>query len=205
MASFMGKGAWWGVPVAVLIGIPMYSNAAGIIPIVSALLEKGAALGTVLAFMMAVIGLSFPETIILRKVLASPDCDVRRRRGRGHPHCRLPLQRLVLGKDAIDAIWNHFRGGPFAVCGSNPCGAARRDAGTVRTAPGRAGARAGELDSALKAGTWLIVEFGGEHCIPCMQMQPVLQDFQAALGSKAVVRNFWIQQHPDVAERFKSW
>ena len=69
MASFMGKGVWWGVPVAVLIGIPMYSNAAGIIPIVSALLEKGAALGTVLAFMMAVIGLSFPETIILRKVL----------------------------------------------------------------------------------------------------------------------------------------
>jgi uncharacterized membrane protein YraQ (UPF0718 family) len=69
MASFMGKGVWWGVPVAVLIGIPMYSNAAGIIPIVEALLEKGAALGTVLAFMMAVIGLSLPETIILRKVL----------------------------------------------------------------------------------------------------------------------------------------
>ncbi len=69
MAAFMGKGVWWGVPVAVLIGIPMYSNAAGIIPIVEALLEKGAALGTVLAFMMAVIGLSFPETIILRKVL----------------------------------------------------------------------------------------------------------------------------------------
>jgi uncharacterized protein len=69
MASFMGKGVWWGVPLAVLIGVPMYSNAAGIIPIVSALLEKGAALGTVLAFMMAVIGLSLPETIILRKVL----------------------------------------------------------------------------------------------------------------------------------------
>jgi uncharacterized membrane protein YraQ (UPF0718 family) len=69
MASFMGKGVWWGVPLAVLIGVPMYSNAAGIIPIVSALLEKGAALGTVLAFMMAVIGLSFPETVILRKVL----------------------------------------------------------------------------------------------------------------------------------------
>lgn len=69
MASIMGKGAWWSVPVAVLIGVPMYSNAAGIIPIVQALLEKGAALGTVLAFMMAVIGLSLPETIILRKVL----------------------------------------------------------------------------------------------------------------------------------------
>jgi hypothetical protein len=69
MASFMGKGAWWAVPLAVLIGVPMYSNAAGIIPIVEALLEKGAALGTVLAFMMAVIGLSLPETIILRKVL----------------------------------------------------------------------------------------------------------------------------------------
>jgi hypothetical protein len=69
MASIMGKGAWWSVPLAVLIGIPMYSNAAGIIPIVQALLGKGAALGTALAFMMAVIGLSLPETIILRKVL----------------------------------------------------------------------------------------------------------------------------------------
>jgi uncharacterized protein len=69
MASIMGKNAWWSVPAAVLIGIPMYSNAAGIIPVVQALLEKGAALGTVLAFMMAVIGLSLPETIILRKVL----------------------------------------------------------------------------------------------------------------------------------------
>ena len=69
MAGLMGKSAWWSVPVAVLLGIPMYSNAAGIIPIVQALLEKGASLGTVLAFMMAVIGLSLPETIILRKVL----------------------------------------------------------------------------------------------------------------------------------------
>jgi len=69
MASIMGKSAWWSVPVAVLIGIPMYSNAAGIIPVVQALLAKGAALGTVLAFMMAVIGLSLPEMIILRRVL----------------------------------------------------------------------------------------------------------------------------------------
>ena len=72
MASIMGKSAWWSVPVAVLIGIPMYANAAGIIPIVQALLEKGAALGTALAFMMAVIGLSLPEMIILRKVLRVP-------------------------------------------------------------------------------------------------------------------------------------
>lgn len=69
MAGLMGKSAWWSVPVAVLLGVPMYSNAAGIIPIVQALLEKGASLGTVLAFMMGVIGLSLPETIILRKVL----------------------------------------------------------------------------------------------------------------------------------------
>jgi uncharacterized protein len=72
MASIMGKSAWWSVPVAVLIGVPMYSNAAGIIPIVQALLGKGAALGTVLAFMMSVIGLSLPEAIILRKVLKLP-------------------------------------------------------------------------------------------------------------------------------------
>ena len=69
MASLMGKSAWWSVPAAVLIGVPMYSNAAGIIPIVQALMEKGASLGTVLAFMMSVIGLSLPETIILKKVL----------------------------------------------------------------------------------------------------------------------------------------
>ncbi|MHB0871053.1 MAG: permease [Chloroflexota bacterium] len=69
MASFMGRDSWWSVPVAVVLGIPMYSGAAGMIPIVEALMEKGAALGTVLAFMMAVIGLSLPEMIILRKVL----------------------------------------------------------------------------------------------------------------------------------------
>jgi uncharacterized membrane protein YraQ (UPF0718 family) len=69
MASFMGKSAWWSVPLAVLIGVPMYSNAAGVIPIVQALLAKGAALGTVLAFMMSVIALSLPELVILRKVL----------------------------------------------------------------------------------------------------------------------------------------
>ena len=69
MVSFMGKDVWWAVPAAVLLGVPMYSNAAGIIPIMQALMEKGAALGTTLAFMMAVIGLSLPETIILRKVL----------------------------------------------------------------------------------------------------------------------------------------
>jgi len=69
LASVMGKSAWWSVPVAVVIGVPMYSNAAGIIPVVEALLGKGAALGTVLAFMMSVIALSLPEMIILRKVL----------------------------------------------------------------------------------------------------------------------------------------
>lgn len=69
LASFMGRDAWWAVPLAVLLGVPMYSNAAGIIPIVQALLGKGAALGTVLAFMMSVIALSLPEMIILRKVL----------------------------------------------------------------------------------------------------------------------------------------
>jgi len=69
MASFMGKQAFWSVPLSVLIGIPMYSNAAGVIPIVQALLTKGAALGTALAFMMSVIALSLPEIVILRKAL----------------------------------------------------------------------------------------------------------------------------------------
>ncbi len=69
MASFMGKGAWWSVPLAVLIGVPIYANAASIIPVVQALLAKGAALGTVLSFMMSVTALSLPEMIILKKVL----------------------------------------------------------------------------------------------------------------------------------------
>lgn len=72
MVSLMGKSAWYSVPLSILIGVPLYSNAAGIIPIVSVLIEKGAALGTSLAFMMAVIGLSLPEMIILRKVLKLP-------------------------------------------------------------------------------------------------------------------------------------
>ena len=69
LAGVMGRDAWWAVPLAVLVGVPMYSNAAGVIPVVEALLAKGAALGTVLAFMMSVIALSLPEMIILRKVL----------------------------------------------------------------------------------------------------------------------------------------
>lgn len=72
MVSLMGKSAWYSVPLSVLIGVPLYSNAAGIVPIVSVLIEKGASLGTSLAFMMAVIGLSLPEIIILKKVLKLP-------------------------------------------------------------------------------------------------------------------------------------
>jgi len=72
MAALMGKSAWYSVPLSILIGIPLYSNAAGIVPIVSVLIEKGASLGTSLAFMMSVIGLSLPEMIILRKVLKLP-------------------------------------------------------------------------------------------------------------------------------------
>jgi uncharacterized membrane protein YraQ (UPF0718 family) len=67
--TIMGGEVWWSVPLAVLLGVPMYSNAAGVIPLVEALLGKGAAVGTVLSFMMAVIALSLPEAIILRKVL----------------------------------------------------------------------------------------------------------------------------------------
>ena len=70
MASIMGRDApWWSLPAAVALGVPLYTNAAGIVPVVEALLGKGAALGTVLAFMMSVIALSLPEMIILRKVL----------------------------------------------------------------------------------------------------------------------------------------
>lgn len=60
-----------------------------------------------------------------------------------------------------------------------------------------------ELQQLLASKRWVIVEFGGERCIPCMHMQPVLTEVQQALGKKAVVRNFWIQEHPEVAEVHK--
>ncbi len=69
LSDVMGAEAWWSVPASVMLGVPLYSNAAGVIPIVSALLDKGAALGTALAFMMSVVALSLPELIILRRVL----------------------------------------------------------------------------------------------------------------------------------------
>ncbi len=68
MAPWLGSD-WWSVPLAVIVGVPLYANAAGVIPVVDALMAKGATLGTVLALMMSVIALSLPELIILRKVL----------------------------------------------------------------------------------------------------------------------------------------
>jgi uncharacterized membrane protein YraQ (UPF0718 family) len=69
LAQYAGNDKWYAVPLAVLIGIPLYSNAAGIMPLVSVLTEKGVAIGTTLAFMMAVTGLSLPEFMILKKVM----------------------------------------------------------------------------------------------------------------------------------------
>jgi uncharacterized membrane protein YraQ (UPF0718 family) len=69
LADIMGSEAWWSVPAAVVVGIPLYSNAAGVVPVISVLIDKGASIGTVLAFMMAVVALSVPELIILRRVL----------------------------------------------------------------------------------------------------------------------------------------
>lgn len=72
LIRYAGAGNPFAVPVAVALGVPLYSNAAGVIPIVYALMEKGMSIGTVLAFMMAVTALSLPEMIILRKVLKIP-------------------------------------------------------------------------------------------------------------------------------------
>jgi len=69
LAKYAGSGNWYAVPLAVLVGIPLYSNAAGIISLVSVLVEKGVSIGTVLAFMMAVTGLSLPEFMILKRVM----------------------------------------------------------------------------------------------------------------------------------------
>lgn len=69
LSNIASREHWYAVPAAVLLGVPLYSNAAGIIPLVSVLTEKGVAIGTVLAFMMAVTGLSFPEFMILKRVM----------------------------------------------------------------------------------------------------------------------------------------
>ena len=68
IAKYANGNNWYAVPLAVLIGIPLYSNAAGVIPLIGVLTEKGVSMGTALAFMMAVTGLSLPEFLILRKV-----------------------------------------------------------------------------------------------------------------------------------------
>ncbi|MFZ2310230.1 MAG: permease [Patescibacteria group bacterium] len=69
LAAYAGADKWYAVPLATLIGIPLYSNAAGIIPLISVLTEKGVAMGTTLAFMMAVTALSLPEFMILKKIM----------------------------------------------------------------------------------------------------------------------------------------
>jgi len=69
VSAYMGKGTWWNVPIAVLLGVPLYASAVGLIPIIQAFIIKGAALGTTLAFMMSVIGISIPELVMLRKVI----------------------------------------------------------------------------------------------------------------------------------------
>jgi len=69
LAQYAGRNNWFAVPLATLIGIPLYANAAGVIPLVNALTEKGMAMGTTLAFMMAVTALSLPEFMILKKIM----------------------------------------------------------------------------------------------------------------------------------------
>ena len=69
MAQYAGADKWYAVLFAVLIGIPLYSNTAGIVPLIGALTEKGLAMGTALAFMMAVTALSLPEFMILKRVM----------------------------------------------------------------------------------------------------------------------------------------
>ena len=72
VSDYLAGGAWYTVPAAVLVGVPLYSNATGVIPVAEAMLGKGVALGTTLAFMMSIAAISLPELIILRKVIRWP-------------------------------------------------------------------------------------------------------------------------------------
>ena len=68
-AQYLGSGAWWTVPLAVILAVPMYANAAGIIPVIQVFVAKGVPIGTAIAFMMATVGLSLPEATLLKKVM----------------------------------------------------------------------------------------------------------------------------------------
>jgi len=68
-AKYLGSGAWWTVPMAVLVAVPMYANAAGIVPVIQVFVAKGIPIGTAIAFMMATVGLSIPEATLLKKVM----------------------------------------------------------------------------------------------------------------------------------------
>jgi len=68
--AYVNKGQWYSVPLVVLLGVPMYSNAAGVIPVIQVLVAKGIPLGTAIAFMMGVIGLSLPEALLLKKIMS---------------------------------------------------------------------------------------------------------------------------------------
>lgn len=67
--KYLGGGQWWAVPLAVLVGVPMYANAAGVLPVIQVFVAKGVPLGTAIAFMMATVGLSIPEATLLKKVM----------------------------------------------------------------------------------------------------------------------------------------
>jgi uncharacterized membrane protein YraQ (UPF0718 family) len=68
-AKYLGSGAWWTVPLAVIVAVPMYANAAGIVPVIEVFVAKGVPIGTAIAFMMATVGLSIPEATLLKKVM----------------------------------------------------------------------------------------------------------------------------------------
>jgi len=68
-AKYLGSGAWWTVPLAVIVAVPMYANAAGIVPVIQVFVAKGIPIGTAIAFMMATVGLSIPEATLLKKVM----------------------------------------------------------------------------------------------------------------------------------------
>ncbi|PJC06866.1 MAG: permease [Flavobacteriaceae bacterium CG_4_9_14_0_8_um_filter_34_30] len=68
-AKYLGSGAWWTVPLAVIVAVPMYANAAGIVPVIQVFVAKGVPIGTAIAFMMATVGLSIPEATLLKKVM----------------------------------------------------------------------------------------------------------------------------------------
>jgi len=196
VTNYAGKGNPFAVIIAVIIGVPLYSNAAGTIPVVQALIGKGLQLGTTLAFMMAVTALSLPEFIILRKVLK--------------PKLLLTFFGMVaVGIILIGYLFNFIYRAPETKLATTsppaltlPKIAAQAPAKpAVKLAAKRSTKDIKDLETALKAGVPVIVKLGSDKCIPCRMMNPIIKELAVEQDGKAVFLSLDVYENRELAQK----